>query len=159
MTDLVATFATRADVRRAVVDLERHGAVDADRVELEGLEDTTDELGRRAADREVVRDMGTRSLSGAVIGALIGLIVGGGIALLAGADLWAAAAIGGALFGGAAGFFYGLAARTPVTESAIEGTTGRDDGPATMIVHLDDDEAAGLVATRLRELGAEVRSS
>ena len=49
----------------ADLDLERHGTVDADRIDLEGLVDTTDELGRRAADREVLRDLGTRSLSGA----------------------------------------------------------------------------------------------
>jgi hypothetical protein len=163
MTDLVATFPDRADVRRAVVDLERHGTVDADAIELTGLVDTTDELGRRAADRAAMRDMGTRSLAGAVLGAVLGFLVAGGIALLAGVDprpeAPLIAAVGGMFFGGAAGFFYGIAFRTPVTEAALEGGASRDEGgagagPATMVVHLDDEGQARLVEARLRDMGA-----
>jgi hypothetical protein len=162
MTDLVATFPHRADVRRAVLDLERHGTVDADRIELSGLVDTTDELNRRAADREVMKDMGTRSVTGAALGAVLGFLVVGGIAMLLGADprpaAPLAAAVGGMFAGGALGFFYGIAFRTPVTGDAIAGTTtqdgAEDDGPATIVVHLDDEGTARLVEARLRELGA-----
>lgn len=162
MTDLVATFPDRADVKRAVLDLERHGTVDADRIELSGLVDTTEELGRRAADREVLRSMGTRSIAGSALGAVLGFLVLGGLALLLGADprpeAPLAAAVGGMFAGGALGFFYGIAFRTPVTGAALEGATtsdGVDDtGPATMVVHLDDEGQAQLVEARLRDLGA-----
>jgi hypothetical protein len=170
MTDLVATFPDRADVRRAVVDLERHGTVDADAIELAGLVDTTDELGRRAADRQAMGDLGTRALAGAALGAALGFLLAGGIALLTGVDprpeVPLLAAVGGLFFGGAAGFFYGIAFRTPVTDAALEGAAVRDSedgtGPATMIVHLDDEGQARLVEARLRDLGArdvDLRSS
>jgi hypothetical protein len=158
MTDLVATFPDRADVRRAVLDLERHGTVDADRIELSGLVDTTDELGRRAADRTAMHDLGTRSLVGAVLGAVIGAALFGALSLLT--DLAPLiAAVSGAMFGGAAGFFYGIAFRTPVTEDALAATTAPDPGSApeesaTMVVHLDDHGQARLVEARLRRLGA-----
>jgi hypothetical protein len=161
--DLVATFPHRSDVRPAVLDLERHGAVDADRIDLDGLVDTTEELGRRAADREVMADFGKRSLAGAGLGAAIGALLAGGITLLTGVDPQPAAplaaAAGGAGFGGAAGFFYGIASRTPVTEAGLESAAHADgeeeDGPATIVIHLPDDEAATLVEDRLRQLGAQ----
>jgi hypothetical protein len=60
--------------------------------------------------------------------------------------------------GGALGFFYGIAFRTPVTGAALEGTTTRpgaeDDGPATMVIRLDGEDEARRIEDRLRDLGA-----
>src|SRR5829696_9620954 len=84
--DLVARFPRREDLKRAVLDLERHGTVDADRIDLTAVVDTTEELGRRSADRAAMHDFGHRSLSGAVVGAVAGAVVLGGIALVTGVD-------------------------------------------------------------------------
>jgi hypothetical protein len=160
--DLVARFADRHDVRRAVVSLERHGTVDADRIDLTGMVDTTDELGRRAADREAMNDFGKRSLTGSAIGAVSGAVLLGGIALITGVDpqpaAQLAAAAGGAGAGGALGFFYGIASRTPVTEDAVAGTATLDDedaGPAELVIHLGDAADADGLGDELRRLGAD----
>jgi hypothetical protein len=160
--DLVAAFPTREDVQAALVDLERRGAVDADRIELVGLVDTTEELGRRASDREALRRFGVRSGTGLGVGTLVGAVLGGGAMLVTGVDPTPAAPvaglIGGGLFGGAAGFFYGATANLPVTEGGLEAKATTDDesaGPTEIVIHLDDDGDAGLVEQQLRDLGAQ----
>jgi hypothetical protein len=160
--DLVARFPHRADVRRAIETLERHGTVDADRIDLTGLVDTTDELGRRAAGRESMHDFGKRSLSGVAIGAIIGAILLGGAIWISGVDPQPlaplTAALAGAAGGGSIGFFYGIASRTTVTEAAMEGTARTDDeepGPAEVVIHLGDPADADGLGDQLRRLGAD----
>ena len=159
--DLVASFPNRDDVKRAVLDLERHGTVDADRIDLTGLVDTTQELGRREADRELGKDFGTRSVGGAVLGAVVGAVVVGGIVLATGVDPQPAAPLasmaGGAGAGAGLGFTYGIYSRTPVTEAGVESTATRDgdDGPAQLVIHLGDPSDADGLGDRLRQLGAQ----
>jgi len=157
--DLVASFPHRSDVKRAVLDLERD--LDADRIDLTGLVDTTQELGRREADRELAKDFGTRSLGGAVLGAVVGAVVVGGIVLATGVDPQPAAPLaataGGAGAGGGLGFIYGIYSRTPVTEGGVESSATRvgDDGRAQLVIHLDDPSDADGLGDRLRHLGAD----
>ena len=161
-TRVEAEFAQADQARDAVIDLERRGLTDADRVELVGFADPRDEETRRTADRRVARSAGRRAAFGGILGTIGGAIVGGGLTLLLDVDpqplAGIAAAVGGALFVGALGFFYGLAARLPVSDGANEAVDPGPGRPVQVILHLDDPEAVAAARSRLEAAGGSLRS-
>jgi hypothetical protein len=157
MRHLVATFPTRRAGRDAVIELEKRGVVDADRIEIrEAPERSTAEV-----DREVVHQIAPPVLRGLAIGTVVGAVVGAGLTQLLGVDPQPeapiAAALGVGAFGGAAGFFYGGARHIPVTEEALEMAAG--EGEVHVVVDLNDGQDPAAVEHLLRDLGAELQSS
>lgn len=123
----VAWFSSLEEVRAVEIDLERHG-VDSVHVVLPEVDSRPD---RRAIDRRT----GNWALSKFVVGAVVGAVIGAVIGLLLG--LWlmdtgsevALFAMGGAIFGVAPGFFYGVATRLPAEPETFD--TFADDSKGT----------------------------
>jgi len=157
-TTLVARFPTRADTQRAVVDLERHGAVDADNLELAAAPEATRERKRRAEDHEAVARLGVPAAVGGVLATILGAAVFAAVALaVVGTDRPAVvvgSALGGGALIGALGFYWAAASRLPVTEDALVADAATDE-PGELVVHLPEGNDPGLIELRLRDLGAE----
>ena len=150
-----AEFQHADQARDAVIDLERRGVTDAERVELVGFADPRDESTRRIADRQVAQSAGRRAAVGGAIGMVIGALIGAGMTLLLGIEpqptAASGAAAGGALFIGALAGYYVLVARLPVTDGANEAV---DPGPGQAVKltrHLDDPRAAEAARSRPRK--------
>ena len=96
-----AEFEHADQARDAVINLERRGLTDAERVELVGFADPSDESTRRIADRQVARSAGRRAAVGGAIGTVTGALIGAGMTLFFGIEPQPAAALGAAAGGGA----------------------------------------------------------
>ena len=156
-----AEFEHADQARDAVINLERRGLTDAERVELVGFADPSDESTRRIADRQVARSAGRRAAVGGAIGPVTGALIGAGTTLFFGIEPQPSAALGaaagGALFIGALAGYYALAARVPVTDGANEAV---DPGPGQavkVILHLDDPRAAEAARSSLGSAGGSLR--
>ena len=90
-----AEFQHADQARDAVIDLERRGLTDAERVELVGFADPRDESTRRIADRQVAQSAGRRAAVGGAIGMVVGALIGAGMTLLLGIEPQPTAALGG----------------------------------------------------------------
>jgi hypothetical protein len=156
---LRARFSTPEAGRAAVIDLERHGVADADRIRVQGLPDPVDEEARREMDHETAAGMVGPAVIGATGGAVVGALLGLALGVALGIDPVGLVVLGLAAFGAMAGFFYGGARRLPVTEGALEAPAARGT-PVEVVIDLRDREQAELVRLRLEQAGAiRVQSS
>jgi hypothetical protein len=161
-TRLRAEFTDADEARDAVLDLERTGVVDADRVEVSGGAPPADEAARRESDGRLGRFAG-RAAVGGIIGAVLGAALGAGGTLVLGVEPQPAAALGALLglgaFGGAAGVFYGMTSKLPVTEGTAEAVDPGAGRTVSLVVSVDDDHTAEKAKASLEGSGARsVRS-
>jgi hypothetical protein len=83
---LRARFSTPEAGRAAVIDLERHGVADADRIRVQGLPDPVDEEARREMDHETAAGMVGPAVIGATGGAVVGALLGLALGVAVGID-------------------------------------------------------------------------
>jgi hypothetical protein len=155
---LVAEFTDAHAGREAVIELERRGAVDADRIELEGTADPRAESTRRESDARTGRFVARRTIIGGAVGAVVGAALGAGITYLLDMESQPAAAIGAAvafgLFLSALAAYWTVAAGLPVTEGVIEAVEPPADGPVRVVIHLEEGSDEALLRPHLEEIGA-----
>jgi hypothetical protein len=155
---LIADFPSADSGRAAVVELERRGLVDADRVRLEGVSDPLEEGHRRSEDAQAGRLVGRRALIGGGLGSLVGAAVGAGLSVLIGMDPQPTAAIacamGVALFIGALSAYYAVGSGLPVTGGALEAVDTVGPGGVRLVVDLDRHIGEDRVRARLEACGA-----
>lgn len=161
--NLVATYANVEQARHAIEVLERHGveagniSVLGDGMETTAAPETNEE--QRATDLAVTGRVGKRALSGLVLGAIVGVLVGagGGWAVHELLDVGPnamAVALGGGIalgaFGAYAGGWYGGASALPVSEAWADTFEAVRGGQTCVAVHAEDggqiDKAAGALA-------------
>ena len=159
---LVAQYPDADKARSAILELERRGLVDAERVELEGFADPAAESTRRAADRRAGRTASRGAVAGVAIGTAAGAVLAGGITLALGVDPQPAAPLGaflgGGAFGGAMGFFYGLGSRLPVTDDAVAAVDRGNGRPVALVVSIDQQDDADAIRSHLEHGATRVES-
>lgn len=162
-TRLAAEFQDADQARDAVIDLERRGVTDAERVELIDFADPTDEATRRTSDHHVATTMGRRATVGGLAGALPAAVVGAGVTFLFDLEPQPAAALGAAagaaLFVGAITAYWTMAARLPVTDGAMDAVDPGSGRSVQVVLHLEDPDAVATARSRLERAGGVVRLS
>jgi hypothetical protein len=140
--ELVATYPDGTSARAAIAALERRGvdAAHIDLVEAPGARAPATDDALAEPDEAVIREVGTRSVGGLVIGALLGGALAALVAWFVadGSTMAMAIAIAGAAAGGGAlGFFYGGASALSVSEEWAD--TFATTGQATLAVVVPDE--------------------
>ena len=165
--NVIAVYPTVEAAREAVTRLERTG-IEAGNIELlgagaEGAAEPQTNVEQRQADMAVTGAVGKRSAVGLAIGAVIGAVVVALAALAAEAifdipgatgGLLLIAALGGALFGGYAGFFYGGASGLPVSDAWSETFEAVKQGQPAVAVHSQRADQVDDAIEALRDTGA-----
>jgi hypothetical protein len=159
MPKLIAHFEDADAARDAAFELEAKGFDAADVV----VHVPTDALVQRdqvaAVDLEVTGELWRHSLAGLLLGAIAGATLLTVLVMLAVRDAAGLAvvlaALGGAMFGGYAGFFWGGASRLPVNEQVFD-TEAPAANEVDVEVLVDDEQEATLAKAVLRDHGALV---
>ena len=164
--NMIAVYPTVEAAREAVTRLERKG-IEAGNIELlgagaEGAAEPQTNLEQRQADMAVTGEVAKRSGVGLAIGAVIGAVVVALAALVAEAvfdlpgptgGLLLIAALGGALFGGYAGVFYGGASGLPVSDAWSETFEAVKQGQTAVAVHSQRADQVDDAIEALRDSG------
>ena len=160
-TRLEVEFQDADRARDAVIELERRGVTDADRVELTGFADPSEESTRRRSDRQVATVAARRAGVSGTVGAVVAALLGAGVTLLLDLEPQPAVALGTAagvgLLVGALTGYWALASRLPVTDGALEAV---DPGPGRavqVVLHLDDPDSLSAARSTLEDAGGTVR--
>jgi hypothetical protein len=165
--NLIAVYPTVEAAREAVTRLERKG-IEGGNIELlgagaEGAAEPQTNIEQRRADMALTGAVGKRSGVGFAIGAAIGAVVVAVAALIADAavdipgptgGVVLLGAIGGALFGGFAGFFYGGATGLPVSDAWSETFEAVKEGQTAVAVHSQQADQVEDALEALRDSGA-----
>lgn len=160
-TRVEAEFPDADRAREAVIELERRGVTDADRVELVGFADPTEESTRRRSDRQVATGAALQAGVSGAVGALLAALLGAGVTLLLDLEPQPAVALGTAagagLLVGALTGYWAMASRLPVTDGALEAVDPGPGGAVQVVLHLDDPDALSTARSTLERAGATVR--
>jgi hypothetical protein len=165
--NMIAVYPTVEAAREAVTRLERKG-IEAGNIELlgaaaEGAAEPQTNLEQRQADMAMTGRVGRRSAVGIVIGAVIGAVVVGLAALVADAvvdlpgptgTVVGMGVLGGALFGGFGGLFYGGATGLPVSDAWSETFEAVKQGQTAVAVHSQQADQVRDALDALRDTGA-----
>jgi hypothetical protein len=168
--NVLAVYPSVERAREAITNLERNG-VEGGNIELlgagaEGAAVPQTNEAQRSADMAVTGQVGKRSLTGVLIGALVGAAI---LALVG----WAAyelldvgdelrevvigAAVAGAIFGAFGGLFYGGATGLPVSDAWGETFEAVRQGSTGVAVHTEDAGEAEKAVAALQTLGGHTK--
>jgi hypothetical protein len=163
---VVARFDQTEEARQAMIDLEVKG-IDADAIHIaRPSERTASNETVQQTDRDVVRQLETRTVLGGTIGALVGAVLVVAALLVTRVDSLGSAVLAGGIAGAAGGAligaFWGAIARLPVNEEAFDPAVVGGDVEREIVleVRLDDpdqemDAVSILQRHRAQQIGRE----